>query len=229
MNKHLKTVLLGIGAGVAIALGGVLNITAKAYIPNAQVAKIVGSFLFPIGLTLVCYLGLNLFTGKIGYLLDNKKDYIGFLSLVYLGNIVGSLIFGFIAYFALRNVPEIYSVTSSIASSKASIFSFKSGLKIFAGSILCGALVYIAVFCYKTFKNHVLKVVGIFIPIALFVYLGFDHCIANMFYFTFANSFAIWRSYLNILLSTIGNSVGAIILNEIVKLSKNTLEKNKSK
>lgn len=217
MNKHLKTFLLGIGAGIAIALGGILNIVAKAYISNGEISKIVGSFLFPIGLTLVCYLGLNLYTGKIGYLFDNKKDYIGFLGLVYLGNFVGSLIFGFVALAIFKKVPAIYNVAEKIATGKSDIGYFVAGLKVFTGAILCGALVYIAVFCYKKFKNHALKVLGIFIPIAVFVYFGFDHCVANMFYFTFGLSFGCWKSYLNVVLATVGNSIGAILVNYFYK------------
>lgn len=223
MKKHLKTVLLGIYAGLAIALGGLLNILSNAFISGdlAWLGKLLGSLLFPIGLTLVCFLGLNLFTGKIGYVLDNKKDYLLFLVFVYLGNLIGSLIAGGVCLLAFHNVDVIYAKALGVAGNKmASLSGFLPGLKVFAMAMGCGALVYIAVFFYKTFKNVALKVIGIFIPIALFVYLGFDHCIANMFYFTFAVSFAKPLSYLNILIATIGNSIGAIILNEIVKAIK---------
>lgn len=216
MHKTFENILLSICAGFAIAIGGIFNILAKAYIPNVEISKIVGSLLFPIGLTLVCYLGLNLYTGKIGYLLNNKKDYLGFLGIVYLGNLIGSLIFGFVSFALLRNVPAIYDVAKGICLNKSNIPNFVSGLKVFAGSILCGALVYIAVFFFKKFKNHPLKIIGIFIPIAVFVYFGFDHCIANMFYFTFGLSFSAWKSYLNIVLATVGNSVGAILVNHLI-------------
>ena len=95
MKKHGKTILFGIYAGIAIGLGGLLNIAVNS-IPfeNPIWGRILGSLLFPVGLNLVCFLGLNLFTGKIGYVLDNKKEYLGFLGLVYIGNILGSLLFG---------------------------------------------------------------------------------------------------------------------------------------
>ena len=43
----------------------------------------------------------------------------------------------------------------------------------------------------------------------IFVYIGGDHCVANMYYFSFANS---WTGYalLNIALATICNSIGTI-------------------
>ena len=223
MKKHLKTTLLGVYAGLAIALGGLLNILSNAFISGelAWLGKLVGSLLFPVGLTLVCFLGLNLFTGKIGYVLDNKKDYLLFLVFVYLGNLIGSLIAGGVCLLAFKHVDPIYAKALGVAANKmGSLSGFLPGLKVFAMAMGCGALVYIAVFFYKTFKNVALKVIGIFIPIALFVYLGFDHCVANMFYFTFTVSFAKPLSYLNILIATVGNSIGAIILNEIIKAIK---------
>lgn len=213
IRQQVNTFLLSIAAGAAISLGALLNVLARSFILNSLIAKIIGSFLFPIGLTLVCYLGLNLFTGKIGYLLDQTKKYPLFLLNVYLGNLVGSLICGFIAYFIFKDIPTIYQVITSISHSKESITSIEDSLRMFAGSIICGTLVYLAVLSYRKLNHHVCKIGGIFIAIALFVYFGFDHCIANMFYFTFSFSFKNWGSYLNIVIATIGNSLGAIALN----------------
>ena len=217
MKKIVNDFLYGIYAGISIASGGLLNIVSKTYFGGA--GKIIGSLLFPVGLTLVCFLSLNLFTGKIGYLFDNEKnDYLKFLGIIYLGNVVGSLIAGLACWAIFKDVPDMMNTVNSIALGKASIPTFLAGFKLLCGSVLCGALVYLAVFCYKTFKNVALKVIGIFIPIALFVYFGFDHCVANMSYFTFALYFKHGFSYLNILLATIGNSLGAIALNSLIKI-----------
>ncbi|MDY5891895.1 MAG: formate/nitrite transporter family protein, partial [Candidatus Onthovivens sp.] len=58
------------------------------------------------------------------------------------------------------------------------------------------------------------KVVGIFLFISCFVICGFEHCIANMFYFALSNSYFVYPlgSFLNLLIVTIGNSIGAILL-----------------
>ena len=226
MEKHVKTLLLGICAGIAIGLGGLLNIVANNLLANIKfLGPIVGSILFPIGLTLVCFCGFNLFTGKIGYLLDNKKDYWIFLLLVYIGNIIGSLIFGGLCILIFSKT-NIYPTALKISNGKLFDLEFVPIMKVFAGSILCGALVYIAVFCYKSFNHKWLKVVGIFIPIALFVYLKFDHCIANMFYFAFSWSYGNGISYLNIAIVTLGNSLGAIFLNEGIKAFKKLTKKD---
>ena len=229
MKKHIKTVLFGIYAGLAIGFGGLLNILMNtAFDANPIWRRILGSLLFPIGLTLVCFLGLNLFTGKIGYVLDNKKDYLGFLALVYLGNILGSLLLGVFCLLVFKDT-GVYATAWKISEGKMVVFEFLPIMKMFAGAVLCGVCVYVAVFCYKTFKQVWLKVIGIFIPIFLFVFFKFDHCVANMFYFTFGWNYGNPLSYLNIIVVTLGNSLGAIVLNELVKAFKKLFLKNDQK
>ena len=229
MKKHGNTILFGIFAGMAIGLGGLLNIIANCYLNDPAIwGRIVGSLLFPIGLSLVCFLGLNLFTGKIGYVFDNDVDYLGFLGLVYIGNIIGSLIMGGWALVCFKDV-TFYQTASKISEVKLYPFEFWPLVKVFAGAVLCGILVYIAIFCYKTFKKVWLKLIGIFLAIGLFVFLNFDHCIANMFYFTFSWSWNKPLAYLNIGIVTLGNSVGAIALNEGIKAAKKLFKKDEQK
>ncbi len=218
-----KNFLLGIAAGAAIALGGLLNVIVTTYIKGdvAIIGKLLGSALFPIGLMLVCFIGLNLFTGKIGYLLDKKNEkYPLTLLIMYAGNFVGAVLFGCVCYLIFKNVPEIYETVKTIAIKKTSTLNTAAGIFTnLGGALLCGVLVYTAVFFFKKFKNPVLKAIGILIPIALFVYLGFDHCVANMFYFSFAlEDLSPWL-ILNLALATIGNSLGAIAVNEFTKVS----------
>lgn len=219
-----KNFLLGIAAGASIALGGLLNIIVKTYIKGDVfiIGKLLGSALFPIGLMLVCFLGFNLFTGKIGYLLDKKNEkYPLTLLIMYAGNFVGAVLFGCIAYLIFKNVPEIYQTGASIANAKTATLNTAEGIfTTLGGALLCGVLVYTAVFFFKKFKHPVLKAIGILIPIALFVYLGFDHCVANMFYFSFAlENLSPWL-ILNLVLATLGNSLGAIAVNEFTKIAK---------
>lgn len=216
-----KNFLLGIAAGASIALGGLLNIIVKTYISGdvSIIGKLLGSALFPVGLCLVCFLGFNLFTGKIGFALDKKNEkYPLTLLVMYLGNFVGAVLFGSICFLIFRNVEPIYTTAKTIAVNKTATLNTAEGIFTnLGGALLCGVLVYTAVFFFKKFKHPVLKVIGILIPIALFVYLGFDHCIANMFYFSFAlNDLSPWL-ILNLVLATLGNSLGAIAVNEFTK------------
>lgn len=231
MKKHIDVILYGAYAGMAIGLGGLLNVLSNTWFSaNPWLGRIMGSLVFPIGLTLVCVLELNLFTGKIGYLLDNNKKYLGFLGLVYFGNIIGSLIMG---GFCLVTLKETTTYQTVLGISGGKLFTqgitFLSIMKCFSGAVLCGVLVYIAIFCYKTLKPIWAKFVGIFLSIGLFVFLKFDHCIANMFYFSFSWSWNNPLSYLNIAIVTLGNSFGAIALNEGIKAFKKLVKKDEQK
>ena len=230
MKNPVKTILFGIYAGLAIGFGGLLNIVSNSLLDSAPVlGRILGSFLFPIGLTLVCFLGLNLFTGKIGYVLDNKKDYLIDLGLIYLGNIIGALLLGVFCLLVFPSKSGVQAEAWAISNGKLVGFEFLPLMKLFAGSVLCGICVYVAVFCYKIFKQWWLKVIGIFVPIFIFVFFGFNHCVANMFYFAFGWNYGNPLSYLNLLIVTLGNSLGAIALNELVKAFKKLFLKNDKK
>lgn len=227
MKTILKNLLLGILAGIAIALGGILNVLCNAYIGDPW-GKLIGSLLFPIGLSLVCYLSFGLFTGKIGFVFDNKPKYLLYLLTIYIGNFIGSLIMGSIIWliFVKNGNNDFATKLMAVADGKMNAVStFPGALTVFGGSLLCGMLVYTAVFSYKHFKRHIFKLLGIFLSIALFVYMGFDHCVANMFYFMgghFGENFSQGYSYLNIALATVGNSLGAIGLNTLFNLTKKT-------
>jgi len=228
-RDFIRIALYGAFAGMAIGIGGLLNIVANTYfVPPAILGKIIGSLLFPIGLSLVCFLDLNLFTGKIGYVLDNDKRFILNLVFIYIGNIIGSLILGGWANVVFKG-GALHGTVLLIADKKLFELSFRPIIKVFGGSVLCGALVYIAVFSYKTFKQVCLKLIGIFLAIGLFVFLGFDHCIANMFYFTFSWSWKDPVSFVNIAIVTLGNSIGAIAINEGIKAAKKLFKKNEEK
>ena len=231
MKKHGKTVLFGIYAGMAIGFGGLLNIVANTLLSSAPIwGKLLGSLLFPIGLTMVCFLSFNLFTGKIGYLFDNDKSYLLFLLFVYIGNILGSLLMGGFCKVVLGET-AFQQTVNNIALNKLWHYELSCGpiLKTFAGSVLCGVLVYLAILSYKQFKQVYLKIIGIFLAIGLFVFLGFDHCIANMFYFAFAWTYGNGVTYLALAVVTLGNSLGAIALNEGIKAAKKLFKKDEQK
>ena len=58
--------------------------------------------------------------------------------------------------------------------------------------------------------------------VSAFVIAGFEHCIANMFYFAFGNAYGVHfgMTVLSLVLCTLGNSIGAIILNEGLRFAK---------
>ena len=59
-----KMILLGIMAGVFIALGGATSSTAAHAVENVGVARALAGVIFPVGLMLIVFLGGELFTGN---------------------------------------------------------------------------------------------------------------------------------------------------------------------
>lgn len=211
MKKHLKTLLLGILAGLSIGLGGTLFLICKYF-----GLTVLGAFLFPVGLTLICLLKFNLFTGKIGYLFNNKKDYVLALVIMYVGNFIGALAFGFLVRLISPNI--LAKTAEVVCKGKLA----KTYLTQLGSAFFCGVFVYLAV---DVFKNDKLKmycrIPWLFICIAAFVILGFDHCIANMYYLAVANSYGVdlLKSLVSILVVSLGNSFGALFLNLIKEAS----------
>ena len=208
--KYLLAIFKGVLAGLAIGLGGFLFTLMTYALPN-ELGKILGALLFPIGLSIVCIFKFFLFTGKIGLVFEGKqsKDFYINLPLMYIGNIIGSLILGYICYAIFRNT-DLFIRISNIAINKTNFDSgYEYYLMLIVKSLITGLCVYLAVKSYGLIKNKIIGVLLIFVFIFIFVYIGGDHCVANMYYFSFANS---WTGYaiLNIVLATICNSIGTI-------------------
>jgi formate/nitrite transporter FocA (FNT family) len=84
-------------------------------------------------------------------------------------------------------------------------------LSIFVLSIFCNILMFIAVDGYKNNPHEVGKYIGIFMGVTVFILCGFEHCVANMFYFSVAN---VWsgKAFLYMLVMTLGNACGGVII-----------------
>ena len=84
-KQYLNYLIKGIYAGIVIGIGGI------AYLAIQN--KIVGSFIFSVGLLTVCMYSLNLYTGKVGYILVNKVSYILELLISLIGNFIGTFLY----------------------------------------------------------------------------------------------------------------------------------------
>ena len=221
----MKTVLLnflkGILAGLAIGLGGFLYVlmTFVFKAPEVtEIGKLLGSVLFAVGLFLVCTFGLSLYTGKIGLVFEKKQDKLFYISLpvMLVGNAIGAFALGYICYFIFRNTDFIESANAA-ANARLNFASPVDYIVTAVKSFLCGTCVYLAV---KAFNLNRLRPVGILLLVFfvfVFVYCGFQHCIANMFYFGFANSLC-WQMPVNLAMVILFNSFGPIAGVGLVKL-----------
>lgn len=194
-----KELINGILAGICIGLGGACFLSCES--------KVVGSLLFSLGLFTILLNGFNLYTGKICYLYDNKnKDYVVVLLLSILGNLIGTFI---IAILCMLCSPSMVEKAKELCSKKLEL----DYLTVFIKGFMCDIFVYLAV---DTYKRHE-SILGAFIFVPAFILCGFEHSVADMYYFFTAGIFSI-DAFLFILLVLLGNTVGGLFLPLLLKL-----------
>lgn len=207
--KYLFALLKGILAGMAIALGGFLFTVITHYVPG-EIGKILGALIFPVGLFNVCFFKLFLFTGKIGLVFEEKqtKDFYINLPIMYVGNFLAALAIGYLCFIIFKD-HELFLRISNIAAGKTNLVTYEHYFAMIVKALITGLCVYLAVKVYALAKKRYIGIILLFAFIAIFVYIAGDHCIANMYYFSFANN---WTSnaIVNIVLVTICNSLGTI-------------------
>ena len=177
-------------AGMAIALGCCLYLLA----PN----PIIGSILFSCGLLCVRIYGLNLFTGKVQYMVTDKYD-ITYYPIVLIGNLIG------VAVIATLTYELTHSAVEPLAIAKASQPFITALLK----GIGCGMLMSLA-----THPDSPLWMCLICVP--AFILAGFNHCIADAYYALAGMS--IGTSFIATIM---GNIIGGALL-----LNKNVISTN---
>ena len=189
----LNKISSGICAGILISIGGSVFLACDN--------KYVGAVLFTVALLCICIKGYSLYTGRIGFIVESHdKEYFGGLTLGLLGNAIGTVLCGYAVRFA---IPNSGAAAEALYAAKIAQ-SFPQTL---IRGIFCGVLMYLAVSIYKEKKN----VIGIIFCIPVFILAGFEHSIADLFYF--AASGVVSLEGLGFIWTVIlGNSVGAVIL-----------------
>ena len=195
--KYIEYLIKGVFAGIMISIGG----TAYLAVSN----NIVGSFLFSIGLLMICIYGMNLYTGKIGYVVVSKLSYILELMLTLVGNFIGTYFCGFL----IRNTRFVNYQEKAINISNIKLDD--NFVSIFILSIFCGMLMYMAVNNYKKIDNYLGKVLSIILCVMVFILCGFEHCVANMYYFSVANVWSI-DAFIMLGVMILGNSIGSVVI-----------------
>lgn len=202
MKNNIKDIIIylikSILAGIMIAIGGTIYLSLDN--------KIIGAIFFAIGLFMICTKGLNLFTGKVGYIFDNNLKYTLEVIITLIGNFIGTFTSAYILKFT-----RIYSSINTKAHNICNIKLDDTLISIFILSIFCGILMYLAVNGYKENKDSFSKYASIFLCVIVFILCGFEHSIANMYYFSIAN---LWSptTFLYLLIMILGNSIGGVFI-----------------
>ena len=182
-----RMILLGIFAGMFIAGGASASSLAMHAISNVGLARLVAGTIFPVGLMMIVLVGGELFTGDCLMIMGcvhgkfSVSKMVKVLTVVYLSNLVGSLIFAGLVYASGQyNYTNgmLGAFTIKVALGKVNL-SFGAAV---ASGILCNIFVCMAVLMATAARDISGKIWGIFFPILTFIVSGYEHCVANMYY-----------------------------------------------
>lgn len=213
-------------AGAFISLGGILSVIIGFGFPeissaNPGLQKLLSGLAFPVGLFLVVLFGAELFTGNNAVLIPgyaerlfSGKAVIRNWTLVWIFNFVGALLFTYflVAASGLTDASPYREAVIKIAQTKTSL----SPWVIFLRGIGANWCVCLAVWLAISGSTIGQKALGCWVPVAAFVALGYEHCIANMFFIPcgmFAGADISYCDFgVNLLFSTLGNIAGGALL-----------------
>ncbi len=229
---------LAILAGSFIGLGAEFSTLAITDIDvGFGLTKLIGGFVFSLGLILVVIAGAELFTG-------NNLLTIAWLSgavpfnrvlrnwiIVFVGNLVGSLALAVLMFYTRQWTGASYAVGVTalrIALGKVTL-SFETS---FVRGILCNILVCLAVWLCFAARTVADRIMAIVFPITAFVASSFEHSVANMYFIPYGlllgtqpevvsaaglsaadlSQLTIWGFVNNLIPVTLGNLFGGGIM-----------------
>ncbi|MEG0371655.1 MAG: formate/nitrite transporter family protein, partial [Clostridium sp.] len=187
-TKFLQTLILSILAGAFISFGAFVSSVGAHGITDYGISKFVAGALFPVGLVLVVVCGAELFTGNtllIQAYMEKKitiYQFVKNLVIVYIGNLIGAVMIAVLIYLSgllLSNDAKLGAYVIKVAQYKGHL----SFMNAFASGILCNFLVCLAVWGSYAAKDVAGKILIIWATIMTFITSGFEHSIANMYYF----------------------------------------------
>ena len=189
-KTELKILLSAIAAGVSISIGA----TSYILIEN----KYLGALAFVVGLLIIRTFKFSLFTGKV-YKAKANIRYIIYLSIIWLVNFIGVALTSAIEM-GTRLSTSLYNGSLHIVSVKTN----DSLLSLFLLGILCNIMIYLAVE-----GDRIALIYGV----SIFVLCGFEHCVADMYYFSIAGTLLNVDNMIRILVVTAGNTAGGLLIN----------------
>lgn len=224
-ERILRLGVLSIMAGAFIALGGVLSVIIGYGFPeitqqNPGLQRLLSALVFPVGLVLVVTFGAELFTGNNAVLMPGAlngdfgpRAVFTNWTIVWIGNFVGAWLFTYflVILSEILIIPPYNDAIMGIAYKKASL-GWDVCLLRGIGANWCVCLAVWLAIGAKTFGG---KVVACLLPVATFVALGYEHCVANMFFIPagmmVGADVTIGALAWNLLFSTFGNIIGGAL------------------
>ena len=172
--------------------GWAFLISQKLALGEGDWAKVIGAVLFSLGIISVILFEASLFTGKIGYVNTKKK---------LLDSLIILVINLMVVFFIGLVYQEIKGPSQAMDSRLA-----KEWYEILIDAVGTGACIYITVEGYKKTKSFVPVILGI----VVFILAGFEHCVADMFFFGTGELTGQGLGYIG--LAILGNGIGSLLV-----------------
>src|SRR6267142_1484056 len=214
--------------------GGLLAYaTSLVFVVLSQgLPPIVGAILFPVGFVILVLLGLELVTGNFALLpagvMAGKIRITKLLrnwAWVYLGNLIGSLLYAVLFYLAITNwrtgnggaIADLLKQAAQKKTVAYMALGSSGWATAMVKAVLCNWMVTIGAMLALVSRSTVGKIAAMWLPIMTFFALGFEHSVVNMFLIPSgmmlgapisAGQWLFW----NLLPVTIGNLVGGTVL-----------------
>jgi formate/nitrite transporter len=215
-------------AGAILALAAAFAVTVSVNTGN----PLIGALLFPVGFCLLYLMGFDLLTGVFTLVplavLDKRPGatWGGVMrnwTLVFFGNFAGALtvavFMAIIVTFGFSEAPNAVGLKlGSIGESRTvgyAAHGWAGMLTLFIRGVMCNWMVSTGVVAAMMSTSVSGKVIGMWMPILVFFYMGFEHSIVNMFLFpsglmlggkfTFVD-YLLW----NEIPTVVGNLVGGL-------------------
>ncbi len=203
-----------------------------ALLVSQGVPSSVAGLLFPAGYVMLSVLGLEMATGsfsvmpigwRLGYL--NTRAVLWNWGWTFFGNLLGGIFFAWLLWFSLTKggmlpAEGMLDVLSHLAEKKISYqhYGLNGWLAAVGMGVLCNWLVSLGPIMAKSTHSMFGKIAIIWLPIATFFALGFEHAVVNLFVFPLAIlsgaqvSMSDWWLW-NQIPVTLGNILGAVLFN----------------
>jgi formate/nitrite transporter len=228
--------VLGVLAGAYIGFGGLFSASVTFDLSPALgigLKKLIAGAAFSLGLMLVVIAGAELYTGNslmVSSVMIGEVTWQKVLTkwcLVYAANFIGSILMALLFYFSglWKTGNGLLGETAvRVAHVKVHLGFWEA----FVRAVGCNWLVCLAVWMALASRQVIGKIFAIFFPIMGFVAIGFEHCVANMYFIPtgiFLNHWAgiapagldmnslTWTAFVinNLIPVTIGNTIGGVV------------------
>jgi formate transporter len=227
----LQTAMLAILAGAFIGLGALFfTLVASDATLGFATTRVLGGFVFSLGLVLVTVGGAELFTGNNLMAMAwaerriRSSELLRNWVIVFAGNAVGAIGLAVLVYLSHHDAMNGGAVGAAYVKIAAAKTALPFGEAFFKG-VLCNLLVCLAVWLAMAGHSVVDKVVAIVFPITAFVAAGFEHSVANMYFIPLGIFLADgaapaglgWSGFVaNLIPVTLGNIVGGSVMVALV-------------